>query len=237
MTSHQIKTSPLVNARVAGFLYLIIFILGIFSELFVRQSLIVLGDTVATVNNIMASESLFRLAIVCDLIRLVVLILLPLVLYKLLSKVNKNYAVVMVAFVLVSVPVSMFNEINQLAVLLLLSDADYLTIFQTNQLHAHVMLFLDLYKQGGFITQFLGIWLLPLGYLVFKSGFLPKVIGVLLMIGCFGYLIDAFLFFIFSISNAGFSLFSFIGELLFALWLLVKGVNIDKWENRAVESV
>jgi hypothetical protein len=235
MTTEE-KMNPNKIARVAGSLYLIIFCLGIFAELFVRQSLIVPGDAATTVNNIMASESLFRLSLVSDLIRHTFLILLPLVLYKLLEPVNKNIALLMVIFALAGVPISMLNMLNHFAALLLLSGADYLTAFEADQLQAQVMFFLDLQKYGAFIPQFLSLWLLPLGYLVLKSGFLPRILGILLMIGCFGYLIDAVLFFLFANSAATLSLFAFIGELLFALWLLIKGVNVEQWEKRALES-
>jgi hypothetical protein len=224
------------TARIAGLLYLIIFCLGLFAELFVRQKLIVPGDIGTTVKNIMASESLFRLALVSDLIRHTFLILLPLVLYLLLKMVNRNIALLMVLFALVGVPIGMLNMLNHFAALLLLSGADYLTAFGTDQLHAQVMFLLELHGYGELIPQFLGLWLLPLGYLVFKSGFLPRILGVLLMIGCFGYLVDDLLFILFSSSNEMLSLFAFIGELFFALWLLIKGVNVEAWEKGALES-
>jgi hypothetical protein len=235
MTAEE-EINPNRIARVAGMLYLIIFCLGIFAELFVRQSLIVPGDAATTVNNIMVSESLFRISLVSDLIRHTFLILLPLVLYQLLKPVGKNIALLMVIFALAGVPIALLNMLNHFAALLLLSGADYLTAFEADQLRAQVMFFLDLYEYGAFIPQFLGLWLLPLGYLVFKSGFLPRILGILLMIGCFGYVIDAVLFFLFASSAATLSLFAFIGELLFALWLLIKGVNIEQWEKRALES-
>ena len=235
MTAEE-EINPNRIARVAGILYLIIFCLGIFAELFVRQSLIVPGDAATTVNNIMVSESLFRISLVSDLIRHTFLILLPLVLYQLLKPVGKNIALLMVIFALAGVPIALLNMLNHFAALLLLSGADYLTAFEADQLHAQVMFFLDLYEYGAFIPQFLGLWLLPLGYLIFKSGFLPRILGILLMIGCFGYVIDAVLFFLFASSAATLSLFAFIGELLFALWLLIKGVNIEQWEKRTLES-
>ena len=224
--------SPKKTARVAGFLYLIIFCLALFAELFVRQSLIVPGDAAETANNIMASEGLFRSGIVIFLIEQTVFLLLPLVLYKLLNSVNKNHAILMVIFVLVGIPIACINELNQFAVLLLMSGADYLTAFEADQLHTQVMLFLDLYEHGIFIAKiFWGLWLFPLGYLVFKSGFLPRILGVLLIMACFGYLIDDFIVFLLPNSNAILSLFAFIGEWLFALWLLIKGVNVEKWER------
>jgi len=178
------------TARIAGFLYLIPWVLSL-TNYFLRQSLIVPGDAAVTANNITASESLFRLSIVSDLIVQVVFVLLVLVLYKLLKPVNKNHALLMVIFFLISVPITMLNELNQFAALLLLSGADYLTVFTSDQLQALVPLFRGLHEYGIMIAYiFWGLWLFPLGYLVFKSGFLPKILGVLLMIGCFGYLID-----------------------------------------------
>ena len=236
MTNRPAETSPLIVARVAGLLYLVMGIIGAFSILYVPSTLIVPGDAAATVNNIMASESLFRSGIVSGLLTQMIFILLVLVLYQLLKPVNKNHALLMVIFVLVGVPIAMLNELNQFATLLLLSGADYLTAFETDQLQTQVLLFLNLHDYGVLIAQiFWGLWLLPLGLLVFKSGFLPRFLGILLMIGCFGYVIDSFALILFP----GFkpiAQFTFIGELLLPLWLLIKGVNIEEWEKRAVES-
>ncbi|MCD4844290.1 MAG: DUF4386 domain-containing protein [Methanosarcinales archaeon] len=92
-----------------------------------------------------------------------------------------------------SVSVQFINALNQFAVLLLLSGADYLIVFGANQLNALVMLFLNLHKYGYFIAQiFFGLWLLPLGYLIFKSGYFPKILGILVMIACFGHLLEFF---------------------------------------------
>ena len=225
------------TARAAGFLYLIIFCLGVFAELFVRQNLILPGDAAATINNIMASESLFRLSLLIDLIRHTFLILLPLVLYRLLQQVNKNIALLMFVLSLVSIPIAFINELNYFAVLLLLNGADYLTAFGADQLQAQVRFFLDLYAYGAYIPQLLSLWLLPLGYLVFKSGFLPRILGILLMLGCFCYLIDAVSFLLFANSMATLSLLAFISELIFALWLLIKGVNVEGLQKRVLEYV
>jgi hypothetical protein len=195
------------------------------------------GDTAATAKNIIASESLFRLAFVSGLVAQTVQILLVLVLYKLLKPVNKNLALLMVIFSLVGIPIAMLNLLNQFAALHLLSGVDYLTLFESGQLQAQAMFFLDLYKHGIIIAQiFWGLWLLPLGYLVFKSGFLPRILGILLIIGGLGYLIDFFIFILFPNFEVTVSQFAFIGELLFPLWLLIKGVNVEQWEKHALES-
>ena len=225
------------TARVAACVFLIIFFLGMSTELFIRPDIIVPGDAATTVNNIMASESLFRLSLVSDLIRQMFLMLLPLVLYKLLKPVNKNVASLMVIFALVSVPISMLNELNHFAVLLLASGAGYLTAFKADQLNILVMFFLELHKYGTFIPQVLSFWVLLLGYLVFKSGFLPRILGILLMFGGLCYTVLAVLFFLFPNLDAMIlGLFAFIGESLFYLWLLIKGVNVEEWEKRAFES-
>ena len=236
MTNRPAETSPLIVARVAGLLYLVMGIIGAFSILYVPSTLIVPGDAAATVNNIMASESLFRSGIVSGLLTQMIFILLVLVLYQLLKPVNKNHALLMVIFVLVGVPIAMLNELNQFATLLLLSGADYLTAFETDQLQTQVLLFLNLHDYGVLIAQiFWGLWLLPLGLLVFKSGFLPRFLGILLMIGCFGYVIDSFALILFP-SFKPIARFTFIGELLLPLWLLIKGVNVEQWQKRALES-
>jgi hypothetical protein len=169
------------TARVAGFLYLLVAVCSGFAA-FVRSSLIVPGDAAVTVNHIKASEMLFRIGIVSDLIGQVFQILLVLALYELLKKVNKNLALLMVILVLVSVPIAMLNQLNQFAVLLLLSGTDY----------SQVMFFLNLHTYGVLIAQiFWGLWLFPLGFLVFKSGYIPRILGVLLIIAGVGYLIGA----------------------------------------------
>ena len=157
MTNRTAETSPLVYARVAGILYLILAIASGFT-FFLLAGLIVPGDASATVNNILASESLFRIGFVSDLIGGTTFILLVLVLYKLLKPVNKNVAVLMVVFVIVMVPIAMLNRLNQFAALLLLSGAEYLTVFETDQLHALVLLFLDLLTNGiNIIRIFFGV--------------------------------------------------------------------------------
>jgi hypothetical protein len=185
----------------------------------------------------MASESLFRLGIVSALLVQIINIFVVLALYKLLKLVNKNMALLMVIFILLGVPIAMLNELNQFAVLLLLHGADYLTVFTADQLRSLVFLFLDLHKLGISIAGiFWGLWLFPMGYLVFKSGFLPRILGVLLIIGCFGYLIESFAAFLLPTYEVNIALFTFWGEVLLPLWLLIKGVNVEQWEKRALES-
>lgn len=235
MATKEITNSINRTARVAGFLYLTLLPLGIFGILY-PSTLIVPGDAAATASNIMASQSLFRLSIVSALIVQIINMLVVLVLYELLKPVNKRVALLMVILLLVAVPIAMLNEINHFAALLLSSGAGYLTVFTADQLQALVPLFLDLHEHGINIASiFWGLWLFPMGYLVFKSGFLPKILGVLLMIGCFGYLIDSATFFLLPNFEVTMAQFTFIGEVLLPLWLLIKGVNVERWEKCAVE--
>jgi hypothetical protein len=237
MTNKERINSPQKTARAAAVVFLIILLLGMSTELFIRPGILVPGDAASTVKNIAASEALFRLSLVSDLIRLALLMLLPLILYRLLKPVDKTFASLMVIFSLVSVSISMLNELNHFAVLLLSSSADYLTAFKADQLNTLVMFFLELRKYGTFIPQVLSFWVILLGYLVFKSGFLPRILGILLMLVGLCYSVSAVLFFLFSNFDATiFGLFAFIGESLFYLWLLIKGVNVEEWKKRALET-
>jgi Domain of unknown function (DUF4386) len=232
MTTRTAETSPLFRARLAGFLYLLVNLPAPFALIYLPSRLIVSGDAGATANNIMASESLFRLGIVSILLNSIANIFLVLALWQLLKVVNKNMASLMVIFSLVAVPIGMLSELNNLAVLLLLSGADYLKVFSGEQLQALAYLFLRLHTQGYNIALiFWGLWLFPMGYLVFKSGFLPRILGILLMIACFGYVIQSFAAFLGY--NLSIIFYTGWGELLLLMWLLIKGVNVEQWEKRA----
>ena len=214
-----------------------LFPLGIFGIIYIPSSLIVLGDAATTASNIMANELLYRLSIVTALTLQIVNIFLALALYKLLNPVDKNNAVLMVILVLVAAPIAMLNELNHVAVLLVLSGSDFLTTFSLDQVQASVPLFLNLHEHGVFIAQiFWGLWLFPMGYLIFKSNFLPLALGILMIIGGFGYLVDSFVYFIFPDFDVTFSEFTFLGELLLPLWLMFKGVNHEQWEKYALKS-
>jgi len=224
------------TARLAGFLYLIMIPFAIFGVMW-PSTLIVTGDAALTVSNIRASGSLFALSIFSALLVQLGHIWLVLVLYKLLKAVNKNHALLMVILFLISVPITMLSELNRLAALLLMNGPDYLATFTTAQTQSLMMFFLDLREQGVFIaTIFWGLWLFPMGYLIFKSGYIPKILGVFLMIGCFGYLIDYVIFFLIPDFDISIALFTGFGEQLFPLWLLIKGVNVEKWEKCAIET-
>jgi hypothetical protein len=227
--------SPQKTARVTAFVFLGIVVLGIATELLMRRGMIVPGDVAATARNIAGSHALFRLSLVSDLFRQALLVLLPLTLYILLKSVNRTIAALMAIFALVCVPISMLNELNHVAVLLLSSGAGYLSPFKMDQLNALLMFFLDLRQYGTLIPQLLSLWIVLLGYLVVKSGFLPKILGILLMLAGLCYTVQAVWFLL----DPGFdasilSLFAFIAESVFYLWLLIKGVDVEKWKARVL---
>lgn len=237
MTTRTTSPSPLMLARVAGFLYLLTVPLGVFNFLYIPSRLIVAGDAAATAHKIMTAESLFRLGIVSALLGGIIPIVYLLLLYKLLRPISKDIAVLMVVVALIGNPIMMLNELTHWGVLQFLSGADYLTVFTPAQLQALAYLLVRLHTYGVNIAFiFSGLWLLPLGYLVFRSDFLPRILGVLLIIGGFGYLIDVFAGFLFPGSNLSIGLLTGLSEILFLLWLLVQGVNVEKWEKRVAES-
>lgn len=225
--------SKKTTARIAGLLFLILVVLGIFAEFFVRQKIIVPDNALATAQNILASEGLFRLGIVSDLLMTTVYFFFPLVLYKLFNEVNKGHARLMVLCVMISVAILCVNMFNQVAALVLLSGADYLNGFDSEQLQGMVMFFLNMHTNGYMIAQiFYGLYLFPLGYLVYKSGFLPKIIGVFLMLGCIGDFMDFGRYFLSpnseSIILLNATLPANIGEFSLCLWLLIMGIKVKQ---------
>jgi hypothetical protein len=229
------------TARFAGFLYLLIAICGGFSFGYMRTTLMVPGDAAATVGNLVASEGLFRLGIVADAIVFLSEIVLIALLYVLLKPVSKTITLAAVYARLAMVVMQGMNLLNYFFVLLLLSGAAYLTVFTPEQLHTLVLLFFNAYEYVALIWgAFFGLHTLLLGYLVYKSGYFPRILGVLMVLASFGYLLDSFGNFLFPQYDELYALLvvvlAILGELPFALWLLIKGVNSEQWEKRALES-
>lgn len=221
-------------ARTSGLLYLVVVLTGIFSLGYVPKMLFIWNDPVSTYNNIASSEFLFRLSILSSVICYTAFLILPVILYRLFEHVNKFYAKMMVLFAIISVPISFINLQNKLAVLSLIRGEDHLKFYSVSELQNKVMFYLNQYENGILITMvFWGLWLLPFGYLVYKSGFLPKILGILLMLGCFGYLINfTGNILIENYSEIGISKFvslpASIGEIGTCLWLLTVGVKVKK---------
>lgn len=230
--SELIGVSPLIHARVTGLVGAVVLASGSFAG-FVASRLIVRSDVVATADNIIASEFLYRLGVVSSLVMMIAWLFYALFLYRLLRPVNKNHATSMLALVLASVPIYMLNQINQFGALLSAS----------NQMHEQVKLFLELQQFGTLVAAiFFGLWLMPLGLLVFKSRFLPRFLGVLLMVGSLGYLVLFVQAFFLpgserTVWTNPFLVVTHLSELALLLWLVIKGVDVERWKGWAVESV
>ncbi|WP_153398985.1 DUF4386 domain-containing protein [Chryseobacterium vaccae] len=223
--------TPNKTARLAGFIYLIVMAAGFFSLMYVPSQLINWEDSRITFQNISSSPQLFRLGIAGSMICYIAFMLLPLVLYRLLKNVNETHARLMVIFALMSVPISFLNLQSRFSVLTIIEGADYLKGVNAEQLQSQVMLLLNSYNKGILIVQmFWGLWLLPFGYLVYKSGFLPKFLGVFLILGCVGYVANVFArtlipdFSAYPVSSY-ITLPASIGEIGTGLWLLILGVR------------
>jgi uncharacterized protein DUF4386 len=228
--------SPQVYARVAGWLYLFVIVAGIFSELFVRDKLVVSGDAAATANNIMGSELLFRFSIALELVWLACACAILVILYVLLKPVSNTLALLSAFFNLISIAVEAIASLCLFGFLLLSGGASYLKAFDANQLHVLAYLSLRLYDYGfGISLVFFGCCLFLYGYLIFRSGYFPKSIGVLLIVASLSYLTNSFTLFLApTLANAIFPVLvlAFIGEASFVIWLIVKGVDVPKWEEQ-----
>jgi len=219
------------TARRAGVLYLSLLPFGIFSFVYVPSVLLVRGDTAATSSRILASETLFRSATISHLISQVIVVFLVLTLYRIFSPVNQKRAVLMVVLALLCVPISFLNEVHNLVALRALRADD--GVFTTTQLQAQAMLFLDMARDGVLIAQvFWGLWMLPLAFLIFRSQFLPRFLGVTVLITGVGYLVDSCL----QLMSPGAPMISkptILAELALPLWLVIKRVDAERWQQVA----
>jgi hypothetical protein len=217
-------------ARIAGAVYLSMVFTAPFSLIYVPNKLIVRGDATVTASNILAHETMFRLSILADLVSQVIFICLAIALYRLLRDVSRPWAWLMVGFVLVSASVCFLNVLNDIAALILFKGAEFLSVFDKPQRDALGMLFLRLHSYGIFIAEmFWGLWLFPFGLLVFRSGFLPRFLGVWLMINCFGYVaLSVIALFFYAYYSTAFNMLQpvLFGELAIMLWLLIKGAKV-----------
>jgi hypothetical protein len=217
-------------ARIAGFCYLIVIATGIFSEVFVRQSLNVSNDALTTAQNIKTHEMLFRWGFVADLINFIIGLPTVLIIYYIFKQVNKLLLQLALPFVIIQTAIISVNLLNQISPLLILSNDTYLNTFQPNQLAALSLLSLNIQIQGYAIgLVFFGFYCIIIGYVIYKSNLIPKTLGILYAFAGLCYLINSFTMFL----SKGFAnpLFLylaipiFIGELSLCLWLLIKGVK------------
>lgn len=213
--------------RVAGLLYLLQIPLGVFGIMYISKFLVKPGNVSATISNILAHESMFRLSIVSAILCALITVATAFYIYKILRNVDVTIAKTIVIFTLIVTPISLLNELNNVAVLLLIKNTTIVNSFSDTELQSMILFFLELHKYGmQIIGIFFGLWLLPMGYLVIKSNFIPKIIGVLLLITCFGYLFDFTTFFLFPEIEFVVSEYTWLGEVLMVLWLLTKGINL-----------
>ncbi len=218
------------KSRIAAFWYLLILVTGPIVLIYLPSRFSVPGDAAATIARIMAAQALYRLGIVIQLISSIGFLFTAMSLYALFKGVDRGQARAMAALVVVCVPIGLITSLFQIAPLLLSSGADYLKAFTPGQLQSLAMIFLDLDKQGNLISNvFWGLWLLPLGILVYKSGFFPKILGVLQIVACFGYL-AAFLSGILFPGGRGIVqsiiTVTLLGELPFIFWLVIVGARV-----------
>jgi len=220
------------TARSIGVLYVLTMLPAPINLIYLPRHFIVPGDAAATARNITAAELTYRLCTLSSFVNSILFIFLVLSLYHVFKDVDRKQARLMVMLVVVSVAISVVNLINEIAPLILLSGADFLSVFSQPQLDALALGFLRLRGSGvGIATAFWGLWLLPFGILVIKSGFIPKLIGALLIVGCFGYLAQSFTSIVLpahvhSVVTLTLPLVA-PGELFVMIWLLVKGGKVQ----------
>jgi hypothetical protein len=241
MTNRTTDTAPLTYARLAGLLYLVITVAATIAHFYVPGELIVPGDAATTAHNIMAAASLFRLGgIGGEVVVLLSEVVLSIILYALLKPVSKTLSLIAAVSRLIMTAVHGLNLINYFFVLLLLGKAEYAAVFNTDQLLALVSLFLEAHHYGFTIgIAFLTLHVFALGYLILKSGYFPKVLGILFVLAGIGYTIDSFALLLstgYDTTPAFVALPIALAEIAFPLWLLIKGVNVDQWQKQALRS-
>ena len=225
------------QARVAGLLYLLASIIGFFCLAYVPGKLIVSGDATATANRIRASETLLRLGIASELIAFTIFIFVVLALYRLFKAVSEKHAVAMATLLLISIPISLLNLLNEIAALVLVSGASFLSAFEKGQLDALAYMFLRLHGQGFIVAQvFWGLWLFPFGILVIRSGFIPRFLGYLLFIAASGYLASSFTSLLLPSYRHLVDQFAMVltaAELPIIFWLLIWGAKDQPLDEQA----
>lgn len=238
MVTRARQVSPQRYARIGGLLYVIILVGASFGELFVRNRLIVWRDPAATANNVLSSETLFRAGLAGEMLTIACDVALALILYVLLEPVSKNVALLGAFFRLTFDAIYGVAKLFEIAALVALNGSGHLSVLEPRQLHELAYISLRVHSLGyGASLLFFGFCCVLFGHLIHRSGYLPRIIGILLAIAGYGYVV-------FSIGQllapafAGRFLFSpifllaFVAETALALWLLVKGVDIAKWEER-----
>jgi hypothetical protein len=234
------ETSPRFRARIPGIIYLLFFLTSVLGEFFMRQAGTsgvgaASGDAAALATNLIAHESSFRLGFALSLISIACYVAVTVVFYQMFKSLSRSISLLAASFSLMGLAIQAFASLFQLAPLVVLSGNLFSTVFTVDQLHALVLMFPKLYAQAyGIGLVFDALFLLLLGYLIFKSAFLPRVLGALIALGGLGWLtflyppLANYLF-------LGIVVLGGFGELSLMLWLLVVGVNEQRWKEQASE--
>jgi hypothetical protein len=230
--------TPKRIARLAGVLYLLVGVFGLFAQDYARGTIYVPGDAAATAHNIVAHSTLFRVGFVADLAMATSFLLLGMAFYQLFKHVNKEVSAALVVFVAIGAGMTLVNLIFQFGALLVATDPSYAAALGAGGSDSLVLLLLDMHRYGYATAGILfGLWLLPLGYLAYRSGMFPRVLGVVLMVACFGYLIDTLTVFLVPGLGATFSSIvtapAGVAEFWMVGYLLIVGVRTPKTASRA----
>jgi len=229
MTNNSNKTSLRKAALIAGLGLFVMAIAAPFAELYIYPKLVVSGNVAETVKNITANKTLFISAILSYLVTFICDVVVAWALYVLLKPVNEHLSLLTAWFRLVYAVIALVALLNLVNVLRLLNTSHYLTAFEQTQWHAQVMIFLNAFRyEWYFGLLFFGIHLGLLGYLVFRSGYIPRILGVLLIIAGLGYMITTLKPYLFPNFNTDIARFTFFGELIFMLWLLIRSSRIKE---------
>jgi hypothetical protein len=228
------------RARLAGLLWFLSTVTGGFSLIFIRSSVIIPGDATATAANLMASEFLFRAAIVSSLFSQVFLFFLGLTVFHLFKEVNQRLATILLASLLISVAIAVVNTLNHFGALLVLSQADFLNVFNAGQRNALAFIFLRLANSTGqgLLEIFWAPYYASFGLLILKTRFLPKIFGILLILMGIGFAINVFQKFLFpQFYPAVFTQFAMLAGALGGIptmfWLLIKGAKVHPLDDQA----
>jgi Domain of unknown function (DUF4386) len=237
MTNRTVKISALAYARIGGVLYLINILCGLFGVIFVRGHLVVVGDAVTTAHNIMGSEFLFRCGIAGDLVMHITDVPMAVIFYVLLRPVSRDLSALAALFGMLQTAILCANKLSLVTVLLLLSGSNYLKVFDASQLQALASLSLAQHEFGfGVGLIFFGVSCLVTAFLMYRSGYFPKALGILQALAGVSYLINSFALILFpALADKMFPaivLPAFVGELGTCVWLIVKGLNQRKWDER-----
>lgn len=234
----SIQQYPIFYTRTAGIFYLLIIVTGLLGQFFIRGSLVVFDDAALTVSNIAAAPALWRSGIIVDLLMHIFDLPLMIILYFLFKPVSKIIASLGLAFNIIQTAVLVANKLALLLPVLILTNTDYQAAFTAAQINAQIMLLIDLHNHGfalGLI--FFGLACSCYGYLIFHSTYFPKLIGLLVAIAGLSYFLYSFTLFVapqFAAYASILFVFCLLGEVSFCLWLLIKGVNLEKWKNKTL---